>query len=101
MIRSTVDGHQLLAFVANDAGDVLMQVLSVLGSDQCLPPFDGENDLDINLRVRVCHLFDLSTNLSPLRGEFVSLERPPILLDGCHSEIGIRILLHPVGVIGL
>jgi hypothetical protein len=49
MIRHAVDGDQLLFFVANDTGNVFVQLFFVLFGNKILPTLHGEHDMDIDL----------------------------------------------------
>jgi hypothetical protein len=55
MIRHIVDGDQFLFLTGNDAGDIFLQFVVMFRSDEILPAFDGEHDMNINLRIGVGH----------------------------------------------
>ncbi len=55
VIRQVVNREELLFLARNDARDVLLQFVVVLGRDEVLPAFDGKHDLDIDLGVCVRH----------------------------------------------
>jgi len=55
MIRHIVYGDQFLPLTGNDTGNVLLEFVVVLGFDETLPPFNRENNVDIDLRVGICH----------------------------------------------
>ena len=55
MVRQIVNGDQFLILPRKDAGDVFLQFVVVFRLDEALPAFDGEHDMDINLRVGVGH----------------------------------------------
>jgi len=57
VIRHAVDGDELLLQRRGDAGHVALQFFAVLFADAAHPPVYGENDVEINLRVRVGHGF--------------------------------------------
>src|SRR5205814_10499644 len=59
MVRHTEYGNQFLAAFGNNAGDVLVKRISVFRGDKILPAFDGEDDLNINLGICVCHFCTL------------------------------------------
>jgi hypothetical protein len=44
-----------LILIANDSGDVLVNLLFVFGANQALSPLNSEDDLDVNLRVGIGH----------------------------------------------
>ena len=80
MVRHVVNGDHFLFLTGDNAGDVFLKLVVVRGSDEVLPALNSEYDLDINLRVGVCHarkmpllaelenLFWLvTTNMSQLR----------------------------------
>ena len=46
---------QLLLLIAHDAGDVLVKFLLEVSGDEALPAADGEDCLDVNLRVGVSY----------------------------------------------
>src|SRR5665213_3254104 len=55
MIRHIIYHNQLLLLSRDDASDVFLQLVVMFGFDEALPAFDGEHDMDINLRVGICH----------------------------------------------
>jgi len=60
MIRHIVYRNQFLFQAGNDASDVFLQLVVVFRLDEALPAFNGEHDVDINLRVGVCHARNMS-----------------------------------------
>jgi hypothetical protein len=55
MIRHIIDGNQFLLLTGDDAGDVFLEFAVVFGFDEILSAFDGEHDVDVDLRVGVGH----------------------------------------------
>lgn len=78
MIGHIVDGNQFLFLRRNNAGDVFLQFVVVLRRDEILPAFDGEHDVNINLRVGICHAQKM-----PLLAELENLFR--LVLQRCRA----------------
>jgi hypothetical protein len=55
VVSHTVDRDQFLALMANDSGDILVNLFFVFRANQALSALNGENDLDVNLRVGIGH----------------------------------------------
>ena len=55
MIRHVIYGNQLMLLGGDDARDVFLQLVVVFWGDKALPAFNGENDLNVDLGVGVCH----------------------------------------------
>ena len=55
VIRHTIDCEELLTLPGNDARHVLLQGLFALRSNQVLPRLHREHDLDVDLRIGICH----------------------------------------------
>ena len=55
MVRHVVYRNQLVLLGGDDAGDVFLQLVVAFRRDEALPAFDGEDDLDVDLRVGVGH----------------------------------------------
>src|SRR5882724_4180969 len=55
VVGHIVDDNQLLFPTGNDAGDVFLQLVVMFWIEEVLPAFDGEHNMDINLRVGVGH----------------------------------------------
>ena len=55
MIRHVIDCYQLLAVSGDNASHVSLKLIVMLCPDQVLPSLHSENDLDIDLRVRIRH----------------------------------------------
>jgi hypothetical protein len=55
VIRHVVYGDQLLVLTGDNAGDVLLKFVVVFWRNKVLPPSDREHDMEIDLRVGVCH----------------------------------------------
>jgi hypothetical protein len=55
MVGHIVYGNQLVPLRGDDAGDVFLQFVIVFRRDEILPAFNGKNDVQINLRVGICH----------------------------------------------
>ena len=68
MIRHIVYRNQLLFLTRDDAGDVFLKLVIVFRLDETLPAFDGEHDMEIDLRVGICH-----TPKMPLLAELENL----------------------------
>jgi len=81
MVRHIIYGNQFLPLRRDDARDVFLQFVVMFGLNEILPAFDGEHDVDVNLRVGVGHgrkmplltelenlISDGSTEMSALTG---------------------------------
>ena len=55
VVRHVVNGQELLVLPRNDSRDELLQLVIVLGSDEILSAFYSKHDLNVDLRVSVCH----------------------------------------------
>src|ERR1039458_4127593 len=55
VIRHIVYRNQLLLLTGDDAGDVFLKFVVVFRLDEVLPAFDGEHNMEIDLRVGVGH----------------------------------------------
>ena len=55
VVGHTVDGDELVSLVLNDAGHVAIQVVSPGRLDETVPVFNGENGLNIELGIGICH----------------------------------------------
>jgi hypothetical protein len=55
VIRHPVNRDQLLFPVSHDAGDVLVEFFFEAAGDETCPAADGEDDLNVDLRVCVSH----------------------------------------------
>lgn len=55
MIRHIVNHNQLLLLRGDDASDVFLKLVVVFRLDEALPTFDGEHNVDIDLRVGIGH----------------------------------------------
>jgi hypothetical protein len=55
MIWHIVYGDQFLFLTRDDAGDVFLQFIVVFGLDEIMSTFDGKHNVDVNLRVGICH----------------------------------------------
>jgi hypothetical protein len=56
MIRHIIYGDQFLFPAGNDASNVFLQLVVLFRLDEALPAFNGEHDVDVNLRVGVGHV---------------------------------------------
>ena len=56
MIRHAADRDQFLVLLADDSGDVLVDLHFVIRLNQALSSLDGENNLNVDLRVGVGHV---------------------------------------------
>ena len=105
MIRHIVDGDQFLFLAGDDAGDEFLQFIIVFRRDEILPAFNGEHDVDINLRVGVCHTRNMSlltelenpfyldsTKMSRLRRCFQSFIQQPLQFRR-HPHLPARLML--------
>ena len=59
MVRHTMDRQEFLSAMRDDPGDIFVQLLFEFGSNETLSSFHRENDLDIDLRVSICHEADV------------------------------------------
>jgi hypothetical protein len=59
-----IDGNQFVFLIRHDARDVFLQFVVMLGSDEILAAFNGEYDMDINLRIGIGH----AQKMPPLAG---------------------------------
>ena len=55
MVGHAENCDELLAALVNDAGDVLVQFFTPFGRDKVLSTLDGEDDLDVYLRIGIWH----------------------------------------------
>ena len=55
VVRLTIDGQQLLTLTRNDTSHEFLKLFLVRGSDEALPPFHREDDLNVDLAVGVSH----------------------------------------------
>ena len=55
MVWHAVDGEEFLTLSGNDASYVFVEFLFVRGGNKILTSLDGEDHLDVNLGVGVCH----------------------------------------------
>jgi hypothetical protein len=60
MIGHVVYGYQFLLLTGDDAGDVFLKFVVIFGFNEILSAFDGEHDMDVNLRVGVGHTRKMS-----------------------------------------
>jgi len=57
VVRHAVDGEKLLTLAGNDAADVFLQLLLPVREDEVLPALNGEDNVNVDLRVGVGHGF--------------------------------------------
>ena len=57
MVRHRIDLNDFLVFAGDDTGDVFMELGFVLFWNKGLPPFDGKDDVYVELGIGVCHLY--------------------------------------------
>lgn len=55
MIGHAVETKQFLTFVPDNAGDVFVYLVFEGGSDEIIAPSDGENDVNSDLGITICH----------------------------------------------
>jgi hypothetical protein len=55
MNSNIVNGNQLVLLCGDDPGDVFLKLIVVFRLDEVLPTFDSEHDVEINLRIGICH----------------------------------------------
>jgi hypothetical protein len=55
VIRHIVYGNQFLPLAGDNACDVFLKFVIMFRLDEVSPTFDSEHDVDINLRVGICH----------------------------------------------
>lgn len=68
MIRHAEHRKKFLSTFGDDPRNVFVQFFTVPRMDQILPSANGENDLDINLGIRIGHL-----SSSGRSGQFVAV----------------------------
>ena len=68
MVRHIIDGDQFLSLAGHDAGDEFLQFVIVFRWNEILPAFDGEHNMDVNLRVGIGRLIKM-----PLQTELENL----------------------------
>ena len=56
VIGHTIDRNQFLPFSCDNSGDVLLQIFAMLRGNYACATRDGEDNVQINLRVGVGHL---------------------------------------------
>ena len=59
MVRHVIDCYQLLVVSGDNASHVSLKLIVMLWPDQALPSLHSENDLDVDLRVRIRHSMSL------------------------------------------
>jgi hypothetical protein len=55
MVLHAVNPEEFLVFVSNDARDKFVEIFLMIGSQKILPSLDSKNQLDIDLRICICH----------------------------------------------
>ena len=70
VVRHVVDGNQFLVLTGDNAGDVFLKFVVMFGFDEVLSAFDGEHDMDVDLRVSVGHVRKMPL-LTELRNLFL------------------------------
>jgi len=55
VIRHIVYGDELLFLTGDDAGDVFLKFVVMFGFDEVLPAFNSEHNMNVNLRIGICH----------------------------------------------
>lgn len=55
MIGHAINGDQFLVFSSDDSGDVLLQIFAMFRGNHARATRDGEDNVQINLRVGVSH----------------------------------------------
>ena len=63
MIWHVIDCYQLLALPGDDAGHVFLKFIVMLSLDQALSSLDSENNLNVDLGVRIHHFYAAPTEL--------------------------------------
>ena len=63
MIRHVIDRYQLLTVSGDDTGHELLELIGMLWPDQALPSLHSENNLDVDLCIRIRHSKSLLTEL--------------------------------------
>lgn len=56
MVGHIVNGNQFLPTLGDDASDVFLQFVIMLGPDEVLAAFNSKDDMDINLRIGIGHV---------------------------------------------
>jgi hypothetical protein len=59
MVRNVINRYHILALPGYDAGHVFLKLIVMLWPDQALPPLHSENNLDVDLGVRIRHSMSL------------------------------------------
>ena len=78
MVGHIVYCNQLLFLSRDDAGDIFLQFVVAFRLDEALPAFNGEHDVDINLRVGIGHAPRMPL-LAELENHFI------YVLQRCHA----------------
>ena len=65
MVRHVINRYHILALPGYDAGHVFLKLIVMLWPDQALPPLHRENNLDVDLGVRIRHSMSLLRSLPP------------------------------------
>jgi hypothetical protein len=55
VVWHAVNREKFLVLAGDDAGNVFLEFFFAIGSNEVLAAFHGENDLDVDLGVRVGH----------------------------------------------
>src|SRR5262249_30477029 len=63
MIRHVIDCYQLLTLSGDDAGHVFLKFIVMLSLDQALSSLHSENNLNVDLGVRIGHFYAAPTEL--------------------------------------
>jgi len=59
MIRHVIDCYQLLTLSGDYAGHVFLKRIVMLWPDEALPSLHRENNLHVDLGIRICHSMPL------------------------------------------
>ena len=63
MVWHVIDRYQFLALSGDDAGHVFLNLIVMLSLDQALPSLHSENNLNVDLGVRIRHFYAAPTEL--------------------------------------
>ena len=63
MVWHVIDRYQFLALSGDDAGHVFLKFIVMLSLGQALPSLHSENNLNVDLGVRIRHFYVVPTEL--------------------------------------
>ena len=80
MVRHTVDGEQFLPVTGNNTRDVFVKFFFSFRANEILAALNGEDHLDVNLRIGICHDFHLCKDVAPTELDLLRLAINMMLL---------------------